>query len=96
MTLYEHRDDYGFHPDKTWDSLEYGSAGPAIACCNIKMVKINWIKENGLGNLNKALDKNGRGLDALEEDVEVFTPEEFRQMFGYDPEEDEEDLFLNN
>ena len=60
------------------------------------MVKINWIKENGLGNLNQALNQNGRGLDALEEDVEVFTPEEFRQMFGYDPEEDEEDLFLNN
>ena len=97
MTLYEDKDDFGTASPWTWKSYEFGSAGPAIACCNIKLAgKISWIKENGLNNLDQSKGLRGRGLDALEEDVEVFTPEESREMFGYDPEEDEEDLFLNN
>ena len=103
MTIYEHRDDYGFHPDNTWDSNMYGSAGPAIACCNIRVLQIAWVVDEKLQNLNQSIDKRGtnsdgsrgRGLDELEEDVDVFTPEEFREMFGYDPEEDEEAFFLN-
>ena len=88
MVVYEHKDDYGF--GGTYDSEEFGSSGPRIACCHIRPFKIDWI----------VAESAGRGLsDELEEGVEVFTPEQYRELFGYDPVKlpgEEDDLFLQN
>ena len=52
MVLYEDQDDYGQNGNinplgnplthGSWDSREYGSAGPRIACCTITPYWINW------------------------------------------------------
>ena len=52
MVLYEDRDDYGFNSDVdpmgnpltngSYDSREWGSAGPRIACCTITPYWIDW------------------------------------------------------
>ena len=80
MTVYEDQDDYGF--GGTWDSKEYGSAGPRIACCTITPYQIDWqVKDAEVdtrGGRRLEVDENG-------EEVEVYTPQEFRELFGFEP-----------
>lgn len=80
MTVYEGSDDFGFQD--TFASSWYGSACKEVACCSIRPYWINW------GNTAYVKESTGRGLvaDELGEDMDVFTPEEFRVLFGYEPE----------
>ena len=94
MTVYEDSDDYGF--GGTWDSKEYGSAGPRIACCVIRPYFIDW-EQAEPQKLEPSRD-GGRRLAAEAEGVDVFTPDQFRELFGFEPEklEGEEDWFTQN
>lgn len=92
MTIYEFGDDLG--TGSTWASQWNGSAGKEIACCTIRRWKINWAAEAEADK--ETFKPNGRGLGALEEDVDVFTPEEFRELFGYAPDPEDSYDFLNN
>ena len=80
MTVYEDQDDYGF--GGTWDSKEYGSAGPRIACCTITPYKIDWQVQEA-----EVDTRGGRRLEVDDdgEEVEVYTPQEFRELFGFEP-----------
>ena len=73
MTVYEDSDDYGF--GGTWDSKEYGSAGPRIACCTITPYYIDWQVQQA-DQLEPT--KGGRRRQLAEEyygeEIEVFTP----------------------
>ena len=92
MTVYEFPDDYGSNP-AIFASKEYGSAGKEIACCTIYNKYI--IIGTTTVDIATKLSGRGRGLD-VEEDVDVFTREEFRELFGFEPEQDEEVHFLEN
>ena len=89
--MYEDTDDYGF--GGTWDSREYGSAGPRIACCTITPYWIKWEASDDLALTSEeqqALDdeRDKRRKLARElygEDVEEFTPDQFRELFGEEP-----------
>ena len=97
MVLYEDQDDYGANDDLdplgnpvsngSWDSREYGSAGPRIACCTITPYKIDWSND---AVAEESLKPSGRGRRLTEEHdgdlVEVFTPDQFRELFGFEPE----------
>lgn len=91
MTVYEFPDDYGSNPG-IFASKEYGSAGKEIACCTIYN---KYIIVQPTATVEIATKLHGRGLD-VEEDVEVFTREEFRELFGFEPEQDGEVHFLEN
>lgn len=76
MTVYEFADDYGL--GTTWNSQEYGSTGPRIACCEIRQWGFKAAEVE---------TKEGRGLAGeLEDDVDLFTVDEYREFFGHDPE----------
>ena len=77
MVVYEHPDDYGF--GGTWDSEEFGSTGPRLACCQIKRFIVDW---------EQAEDSSvrGRGLAEELDDVDVFTVDQYRELFGQEPE----------
>ena len=110
MVLYEDQDDYGQNSDidplgnpltnGSWDSREYGSAGPRIACCTITPYKIDWYAEAEAQTLKPS--GPGRRLteehDGEEVEVEVFTPDQFREIFGFEPEKlpGEDDLLDQN
>ena len=105
MTIYEDPDDFGF--GGTYKSEEFGSAGPAIACCTIRPYFIDWFKSadptkpNDDNNRNENARRNGKRRLAEEYyggEVDMFTPEEFRELFGYEPEmlEGEDDWFSQN
>ena len=87
MTVYENGDDFGFND--TYASQWYGSACREIACCNIRKWKIVWPQEYTI-EVNE--DKSGRNLKDLEEDIDYFSPDEFRELFGVEP--DQEDPFF--
>ena len=93
MVIYEDGDDYGF--GGTWHSKEYGSGGQRVACCTIRPYYIIWdtnVKEVELAG-------HARRLSAeMGEDVDVFTPEQYRELFGHEPEKFafEEELFNQN
>lgn len=99
MTVYEDPDDYGC--GGTWDSREYGSAGPRIACCVIRPYYIDWPKadEKSIDD-SMSLRDHGRRLaeEHYGEEVDVFTPDQFRELFGFEPESlpGEEDFFNQN
>ena len=96
MVLYEFPDDYGLDPKGSYFSKEYGSAGPRIACCTITPYYIDWWykspNEDDIKQLDesdkKSFDEFGpvRRRLADGEEVEVFIPEEFRELFGFEPE----------
>ena len=107
MTIYEGFDDYGTAPGPfgKYDSTEFGSAGPRVACCTIRPYYINWYAEKeinadgSIGGLGMDFDGNRRRLEEYYGgEVDVFTPEEFRELFGYEPEklEGEEEWFAQN
>ena len=89
MVVYEGSDDYGFAD--TFASAWYGSACREVACCQIRPYKIKWDAEFD-GELGPAKEKEeGRKLsdelsEEIGEDLEVFTPEEFLELFGYEAE----------
>lgn len=88
MTVYEFGDDEG--DAGTYASEIYGSACREIACCNIRKLAINWAKESNF----ESDTSSGRNLGAIEEEeVDYFTPEEHRELFGFDPEPTLGDLF---
>ena len=82
MTVYEDPDDYGFGPrlPYDWDSKEYGSKGPRIACCTIKRYIVDWEQAEAQS------ESKGRGLADELDDVEVFTVDQYRELFGQEPE----------
>ena len=94
MVLYEDQDDYGQNgnidplgnpmTNGSWDSREYGSAGPRIACCTITPYRIDYYADA------QTLEPSGPGRRLTEEhdgeEVEVFTPDQFRELFGFEPE----------
>ena len=99
MVVYEGGDDYGLRD--TFASDWYGSACREVACCHIQPYWINWFHAttvpdgngNGNGGRNERADEvasngnKGRHLaDELGEDMEVFTPEEYFELFGVEPE----------
>jgi len=88
MTVYEGSDDFGFQD--TFASSWYGSACKEVACCTIRPYWIDWYSatERTFTKESTAEEPTGRGLvaDELGEDMDVFTPEEFRVLFGYEPE----------
>ena len=112
MVLYEDQDDYGQNSDidplgnpltnGSWDSREYGSAGPRIACCTITPYKIDWYAEAEAEAQTLKPSGPGRRLteehDGEEVEVEVFTPDQFRELFGFEPEKlpGEDDLLDQN
>ena len=101
MTVYEDRDDYGFV--NSWDSEEYGSTGPRLACCTIRPYFIDWVIADEIAFPDSSPGSSRDGRRRLAEEyyggeVDVFTPEEFRELFGYEPEklEGEEEWFAQN
>ena len=86
MTVYEGSDDFGFQD--TFASSWYGSACKEVACCSIRPYWINWGIATDVQKSADVQKSEGRGLvaDELGEDMDVFTPEEFRVLFGYEPE----------
>jgi hypothetical protein len=90
MVIYEDGDDYGF--GGTWHSWEYGSGGQRVACCQIRPYHINWFTDasadvRDVKDATIDVSGRGRGLAAeYGEDVDVFTPDQFRELFGYEPE----------
>lgn len=95
MTVYEFGDDLG--TSDTFASQWYGSACKEIACCNIRRFKIKWPQKI---DFEVSVDEDsrdpGRDLGAMEEDVDYFTPEGFRELFGYEPEPENFDIFGQN
>ena len=85
MTVYEGEDDFG--SSDTYASQYNGSACREIACCNIRRYHIIWEAATDYQYIDK---DDGRNLNAMDEDIDYFTPEEFRNLFGYDP--DPEDI----
>ena len=76
MTVYENSDDYGF--GGTWDSREYGSAGPRIACCVIRPYYIDWYaKDEASIDDSTSIKSHHRRLaeEHYGEEVDVFTPD---------------------
>ena len=93
MVLYEKGDDFGNDPDNTFASTWWGTGCEPIACCNIRFIKvIN--PDDPVDADTKDVAKDGRRLlEDLDADVEVFTVEEYRELFGEEPDEY---LFLQN
>ena len=83
MTVYENGDDMG--TQDTYASQFNGSACREIACCNIRRYQIIWEAATDFQYID-----DGRNLNAMDEDIDYFTPDEFRNLFGYDP--DPEDI----
>ena len=90
MTIYENDDDFGLAG--TWHSLNWGTVGAPIACCNIRGFHVTPAYLD-------TRDTDGRSLDAEdevepyegqwadfydneEEDFDHFTLEEFEELFG--------------
>ena len=94
MTVYEFGDDLG--TNDTFASQWYGSACKEIACCNIRPFKIKWPCEDCMYAVDEVIKPDGRNLGAMEEDFDVFTPEGFRELFGYEPEPENFDIFGQN
>jgi len=77
LVVYEASDDYG--SGGTFDSREFGSTGPRIACCLIKPYKND--REDTIRN--EELDSGGRLLaEESDEDMFEFSPGDFRQLLG--------------
>ena len=93
MTIYENGDDLGVN--HTYESRLNGSSCKEIACCNIRPFSIQWIDDViSPSNGSDTASGGGRNLSAqADQEIDVFTPEEFRLLFGYDP--DPEDHFQN-
>ena len=84
----------------SWDSREYGSAGPRIACCTITPYWINWYDDDAADLAEAEMSVKGRKLaqEHYGEEVEEFTPDQFREFFGFEPEKlpGEDDLLDQN
>lgn len=100
MVVYEDGDDYGF--GNTWHSWEYGSGGQRVACCTIRPYYIYWdvvIHDVKEVDTIDVIDRHRRQLsEEMGEDVDIFTPEQYRELFGHEPEKFafEENLFNQN
>ena len=81
MTIYSHPDDLGLAG--TWYSLNWGSMGKPIACCNIRRYKWPFAVVNDVAvSEQKEEDSKGRGLEDEDDEVDdgeidYFTLEEF-------------------
>ena len=86
MTIYENEDDNG--TNDSYESRLNGSSCKEIACCNIRPFKIIWTDDVAISPTNNDDTVSGRGrkLVALDKDIDAFTPEEFRLLFGYNPD----------
>ena len=64
MTIYEGADDYGLAPGPfgKFDSKEFGSAGPRIACCVIRPYFIDWFVYEEL-QADQSVRPNGKNSD---------------------------------
>ena len=82
MVAYSDPDDFGLGP--TDESLIYGNMGEMIACCLIRPMKIV-IAADPVDYAEAKVDGRGRMLD--DDEGDVFTPEEFRELFEMDYEE---------
>lgn len=80
MVIYKEKDDFGSIPNNKY-SYYYGSNIEAIACCNITPFIVQTPVYPGPGDVVPL----GRTLE--DEDVEVLTTEEYKEIFGveYDP-----------
>jgi len=88
LVVYEDRDDYGF--GGTYDSKEYGSTGPRIACCTITQLDVDWrdSKDDSMDDQVRTDERGGgRGLSAaLDEDDFLIDSDEYRLLFGEESE----------
>lgn len=86
MVAHEEPDDFGLANTRL--SATNGSMGREIACCTITQFYMRLAVE----------DADSRNLQDLEPGTEVFTEDEYRQLFGvdFDPEEFEGMDFLQN
>ena len=85
MVLYAQPDDLGLAG--TDASKLNGSVGREIACCNIigyKVIDLIGVPDNAL--IPKIKKRRLDDIDG-EEEIEVFTPQEYKEFFGedYDP-----------
>lgn len=87
MTIYEHDDDLGLNKDYT--SKAEGNAGIEIACCNIKRLGFAWMTAAGIeiGDIDSST--HGRVLSSLLDDDDYFTDEHYRELFGFEIDEDD-------
>ena len=90
MTIYENDDDLGLAG--TWASLNWGTVGSPIACCNIVGFQITPVYE-GPGDVVPTPSRvnGGRGLEAENEDE--VEPYEGQWADFYDNEEADFDHF---
>ena len=91
MVVYEDGDDYGF--GGTFHSKWYGSGGQRIACCTIRPYYIIWdtIEPEPVDDNKDLLEEPMCGdvrclAGEVDADVDAFTPDQFRELFGYEPE----------
>ena len=81
MVLYEKPDDFGM--EDTFASKWWGSSCEPIACCNVRQFKVAPVIDDSQFEMKDA----GRGLQEIGPDVDIFTVEEFRNLFGEEPDE---------
>ena len=85
MVLYELGDDFG--TGGTRASAEYGSSGPRIACCQIIPYAIDREADQEADPSSPGRRGAGRGLaDELPAGAEIFTVDQYRELFGEEPE----------
>ena len=87
MTIYENDDDLGLMG--TWQSLNWGTVGRPIACCNIVGFQITPVYAGPGDVVPTPASINGRGLEA-EDEIE---PYEGQWADFYDNEEADFDHF---
>lgn len=87
MVVYEKGDDFGNDSSTPFASSWWGSGCYEIACCNVQQFAVVLTLQD-VDNIEEAKKEgSGRGLDDLHGDVELLTVDEFRALFGEEPDE---------